>query len=135
MRIIPQGRAFISHLLTIASSVSALLSPVYLDSPSRAELRLWLHILSNWNGISFFYEEQLSHLEDINLFTDAAPSVGFGGFYMGNGLQLHGLQSYPTNPSSSTALFKIYPVVAAAVLWGHTWSCSRSSYTPTTWPS
>ena len=48
---------------------------------------------------------------------------------MGNGSQLHGLQSYPTNPSSSTALFEIYPVVAAAVLWGHTWSRSRSSYT------
>ena len=123
MGIIPQGRAFISHLLTIASSVSSLLSPVYLDSPSRAELRLWLHILSNWNGISFFYEEQLSYPEDINLFTDAAPSVGFGGFYNGTWFAA----AWPPelsnkNPSSSTALFEIYPVVAAAVLWGHTWS-------------
>ena len=107
-----------------------------LSSPSRAELRLWLHILSNWNGISFCYEEQLSHPEDINLFTDAAPSVGFGGFYNGKWFTA----AWPPelsnkNPSSSTALFEIYPVITAAVYGVTRGLASRFSYNPTTWPS
>ena len=62
--------------------------------------------------------------EDINLFTDATPSVSFGGFYNGKWFAA----AWPPelshkNPSSSTALFEIYHVVAAAVLWGYMWSC------------
>ncbi|XP_029912530.1 uncharacterized protein LOC115362654 [Myripristis murdjan] len=94
IRIIPQGKAFISHLLSIATSVPSLLDFISLDSSCRAELRLWLNLLSNWNGITFFYDDHMTHSHDINLFTDAAPSAGFGGFY---------------DPSS-------------AILWGHEWS-------------
>ena len=38
LRIIPQGRAFIAHLLSIASSVPSLLTSVSLDSSSHAEI-------------------------------------------------------------------------------------------------
>ncbi|XP_053178134.1 uncharacterized protein LOC128361632 [Scomber japonicus] len=123
LRIIPQGRAFISHLLSIASSVPSLLSSVSLNPSCLAELRLWLHLLSNWNGISFFYDDQLTNSLDIQLFTDAAPSAGFGGFFNGRWFA----SSWPPEITNncevaSSALFKIYPIVAAAVLWGHEWS-------------
>ncbi|KAL3976433.1 hypothetical protein ACER0C_022319 [Sarotherodon galilaeus] len=52
-----------------------------LDSSSRAELRLWQLLLANWNGITFFYNDQLSHPNGVQLFTDATPSPGFGGYY------------------------------------------------------
>ncbi len=81
LSIIPQ--AFISHLLTIASYIPSLLSSISLNTASRAELCLWLHLLANLNGISLFYEDQLTLPHDISLFTNAAPSVGFGGFYNG----------------------------------------------------
>ncbi|XP_053170466.1 uncharacterized protein LOC128354229 [Scomber japonicus] len=123
LRIIPQGRAFISHLLSIASSVPSLLSSVSLNPSCLAELRLWLHLLSNWNGISFFYDDQLTNSLDIQLFTDAAPSAGFGGFFNGRWFA----SSWPPEITNncevaSSALFEIYPIVAAAVLWGHEWS-------------
>ncbi len=44
---------------------------------------MWLHFLSSWNGISFFYNDFITQPEDIQLFTDAAPSIGFGGYYGG----------------------------------------------------
>lgn len=43
--VIPQGQAFISYLLSIASSVLSLLTSISLDSSNHAELRLWLTFL------------------------------------------------------------------------------------------
>ncbi|KAG1927366.1 proline-rich protein 36-like [Pimephales promelas] len=83
MRIIPQGRPFISHLLFLASSVHALEDLISITPACRDELGLWITFLKQWNGLSFFYKDLISSPLDIQLFTDAAPSVGFGGFYQG----------------------------------------------------
>ncbi|XP_075935401.1 uncharacterized protein LOC142935139 [Anarhichas minor] len=80
IRIIPQGRSFLSLLLSVASSVTKLHDHVTLDKACKTELKLWHQFLSFWNGISFFYDEHITKLEDIQLYTDAAPSIGFGGF-------------------------------------------------------
>ncbi|XP_076158563.1 uncharacterized protein LOC143141734 [Alosa pseudoharengus] len=83
MRIIPQGRSFISCLLNLAHSVIKLSDLVCLDEGCRSDLRFWSHLLNNWNGISFFYNDVPESSESLALYTDAAPSVGFGGFYQG----------------------------------------------------
>ncbi len=83
MRIIPQGRPFVSHLLSLASSAHALEDQITLTVSCCDELNLWISFLKQWNGLSFFYNNLISSPADIQLFTDAAPSVGFGGFYQG----------------------------------------------------
>ncbi|XP_056332077.1 uncharacterized protein LOC130243801 [Danio aesculapii] len=126
MRIIPQGRPFISHLLQLAASVHSLEESILLNESSREELSLWISFLKQWNGCSFFYSDLITSPVDISLFTDAAPSVGFGGFY-----QKHWFAStwpsqmlnIPQNQHSS-ALFELYSIVVAAILWGHHWSAS-----------
>ncbi len=124
MCIIPQGRPFISHLLTLATSVSGLEQIVSLNQPCRADLKLWITFLRNWNGITFFYDDFLSQPCDISLFTDAAPSTGFGGFYRGRWFA----STWPPELSNSsqnvesTALCELYPIVVAAYLWGSEWS-------------
>ncbi|XP_078017752.1 uncharacterized protein LOC144458670 [Epinephelus lanceolatus] len=123
LRIIPQGRAFISHLLSIAYSVPSLLSTISLNHSCRAELRLWLHLLTNWNGVSFFYEDHQTNSLDIQLYTDAAPSAGFGGFYNGRWFAAEWPPELANQRQvASSALFEIYPIVVAAILWGHDWS-------------
>ncbi len=120
MRIIPQGRPFISHLLVLASSAHALEDLISLSQECRDELRLWTMFLKQWNGLSLFHNNLVSSPIDINLFTDAAPSIGFGGFYQGRWFaspwpaQLQGL------PQSS-AFAELYPLVVAAFLWGNEW--------------
>ncbi len=120
MRIIPQGRPFISHLLVLASSAHALEDLISLCQECRDELRLWTMFLKQWNGLSLFHNNLVSSPIDINLFTDAAPSIGFGGFYQGRWFdspwpaQLQGL------PQSS-AFAELYPLVVAAFLWGNEW--------------
>ncbi|XP_058610956.1 uncharacterized protein LOC131526627 [Onychostoma macrolepis] len=121
MRIIPQGRPFISHLLLLASSVHALEDLISLSQECRDELRLCIMFLKQWNGLSLFYNNLVSSPFDIKLFTDAAPSIGFGGFYQGRWFA----SPWPSQLQSSlpsSALFELYPLVIAAFLWGNEWA-------------
>lgn len=123
MRIIPQGRPFISHLLSLASSIPALKDRISITQACRDELKLWLTFLNQWNGLSLFYRHLVSSPVDIRLFTDAAPSVGFGGFYQGRWFASPWPPQLQDIPLSS-ALFEIYPIVVAAFLWGKEWTTS-----------
>lgn len=126
MRVIPQGRSFVSRLLSVASSVPGLSDPVTLDAGCRSDLSFWFQLLSFWNGVSLFYDDVVSSSDSLEFFTDAAPSAGFGGFYQGNWFA----SSWPPQFSSltpSSALYEIYPVVVACSLWGKTWARRRIS--------
>lgn len=127
MRIIPQGRSFISRLLTLAYSVNSLFDSIHLDDGCRSDLRFWSLLLNNWNGISFFYNEVFESSAALELFTDAAPSIGFGGFFQGQWFAEKWsdefTSSFPSSPS--TALYELYPIVVASVLWGTAWSRKR----------
>ena len=90
MRVIPQGRSFISRLLDLSKSVEKLHDTVTLDEGCRTELRFWSLLLEKWNGISFFYNDNTESSLAIKLFTDAAPSMGFGGFFNNQWLLTHG---------------------------------------------
>ncbi|XP_057175701.1 uncharacterized protein LOC130545285 [Triplophysa rosa] len=126
MCIIQQGRPFVSHLLSLASSVHALEDTIHLTSSCRDELSLWIQFLKQWNGISFFYNDMISHPDDIRLFTDAAPSVSFGGFYQDRWFASTWPPQLTVLPQSlaSSALFELYPIVVVAYLWGKEWSAS-----------
>ncbi|XP_078143999.1 uncharacterized protein LOC144542156 [Centroberyx gerrardi] len=99
---------------------------VDLDDACKMEIRMWQHFLSSWNGISFFYDDFITQPEDIQLYTDAAPSIGFGGYYGGRWFasawpsEFKSLDSESRSPSS--ALHELYPIVIAAILCGHEWS-------------
>ncbi|XDV40900.1 hypothetical protein PO909_009897, partial [Leuciscus waleckii] len=83
MSIIPQGRAFISRLLTLAHSTQNLSDSIQLDEGCLSDIKFWTRLLNDWNGISFFYNDAFESSADLHLFTDAAPSIGFGGFFQG----------------------------------------------------
>lgn len=125
IRIIPQAKSFLSSLLTTAASVPSLHDRVVLDDSCKMEMGMWQHFLTSWNGISFFYDDYLTHPEDIHLYTDAAPSIGFGGYYGGRWFastwppEFSALDSESHGPSS--ALYELYPIIIAAILWGHEW--------------
>ncbi len=123
MRIIPQGRPFISHLLALASSVHALDDQIIINQACHNEISLWITFLKQWNGLTFFYSDLVFLPDDIQLFTDAAPSVGFGGYYQGRWFASPWPPQMRDSPQSS-ALFELYPLVIAAFLWGKNWTSS-----------
>lgn len=129
MWVIPQGRPFISNLLTAAHSVPALNSSVPLNNHCFKDLELWCLFLQQWNGTSF-HEDCISSAEDLLLFTDAAPSIRFGGYFNGPWFA----SSWPPELSNqslgeaSSAAYEIYPVVIAALPWGRAWSGKNLIY-------
>lgn len=124
MRIIPQGKPFLSSLLTKAASAPSLHDRVILDDTCKMDMQLWLQFLSSWNGISFFYNDFVSLPDDIQLYTDAAPSIGFGGYYGGKWFASAWPPEFrPTQfEGFSVASCELYPIIIAAILWGHEWS-------------
>ncbi|KAI2655757.1 Tyrosine recombinase XerD [Labeo rohita] len=95
------------------------------SSCSKHEL---LSILGHLNFAMRIIPNLISSPIDIQLYTDAAPSVGFGGFFRGRWFASkspphHQLADLPQQLSSS-ALFELYPLVATAFLWGKEWSAT-----------
>lgn len=75
MRIIPQGRSFVSRLLSLLPLCQNTASAVSLQANARADLLMWDQFLCNWNGISMFIH--LPTAMSPRIFTDAAASVAF----------------------------------------------------------
>nr|XP_055074593.1 uncharacterized protein LOC129454107 [Misgurnus anguillicaudatus] len=127
MRIIPQGRSFISRLLTLAHSVVNLTDTITLDEGCASDLRFWSHLLKNWNGVSFFYNDNSESSAELELYTDAAPSIGFGGYFQGEWFseKWPPAFSHLTVTAPSIACYELYPIAVASVLWGPAWSRKR----------
>ncbi len=99
MRIIPQGRPFISHMLALASSVHALDDQIIINQASHNEISLWITFLKQWNGLTFFTAIWSSSPTTSNcLPTQPHPSVS-GDTTKGVGSRLHGPPRCATLPS------------------------------------
>ena len=87
-----------------------------------------IDFLDSWNGVSFFIDSTVSNM-DIQLYTDAASTKGFGGYLAGRwfyGAWPDDLINYlPEKKTLSIAFLELYPIVMAAVLWGSEWTKKR----------
>lgn len=93
MRIIPQGRSFISRLLTLAHSVENLSDKICLDQGCKSDLQFWSQLLSNWNDISFLFTMPLNPLTpSISTLTRPLLQV-LGVISEGIGSPIHGQSS------------------------------------------
>lgn len=123
-RVLPPGRSFVARLLEAAKRVKELHHFVSINAACRADLHMWEYLLEHWNGVSLFIDEVPTAADDINLFTDASGTLGFGGFYQGQ--WFHG--TWPQDllkslgDELSIAFQELYPIVIAAILWGSLWS-------------
>uniref|UniRef100_UPI0037E76AD8 uncharacterized protein n=1 Tax=Semicossyphus pulcher TaxID=241346 RepID=UPI0037E76AD8 len=126
MRVIPQGRSFISRLLEMSSSVHNLHDVISLDEGCCSDLSFWSLLLEHWNGITFFYDDLVHSSDSLKFFTDAAPSVGFGGFFQGQWFADHWPPAF-SGFDQSSALYEIYPVAVACHVWGQHWKRKRIS--------
>ncbi len=69
---------------------------------------------------TFFYYDELESSATLKLYTDGAPSVGFGGVLNGQWFASawpNELLSVPVN-TLSTALLELYPIVIACIFVG-----------------
>lgn len=127
-RVIVPGRTFMSRLFRAAYKVKQLHHKVFLDEYCKEDLAMWAHFLREWNGISLFLDENETIAHDMDLFTDASGTLGFGGFFRGQWFS----SPWPADivdkldkDAISIAFQELYPIVIAAMLWGEFWTRKR----------
>ena len=126
MRVILPGRTFISHLLFLMSSVKLQRHKVKLNIECKEDLRMWSLFLDRWNGVSLFYDSKVTHAPDMNLYTDASSTVGYGGYFNNKWFAGKWDHKPPAESDScSMSYLELYPIVVAAILWGESWSKKR----------
>jgi hypothetical protein len=126
-RVIVPGRSFVSYLLCLASSVRELHHRVHLNSACREDLIMWKLFIEQWNGVSFFYEIKKTPADSMHLYTDASSTIGFGGYFQGHWFCDKWPHELPKEEDKDTSMAfrELYPIVIAALLWGHQWSTKR----------
>ena len=126
-RVILPGRSFVSYLIKLSTTVKALHHFVHLTKNCKEDLKLWKKLfLENWNGVSMFYENVYTSSDDLQLYTDASSTIGFSAYYQNEWFCQKWLVQIPDK--TSMAYMELYPIVAAAIVWGHRWSCKKITF-------
>ena len=126
-RCIPAGRSFMYRLFRVAHSVKPLNKEVFITPEAKNDLKMWLHFLENWNGVSLFLETEESHANHMDLFTDASGTLGFGGYFRGEWFYGEWPEEILDRLTKRVSICfqELLPVVVAAILWGKHWSRKR----------
>lgn len=115
-RAVSPGRAFLRRLIELSKGITKPHYKVRLSTGARLDLLLWLEFLSHFNGVSAFLERDWVSSEAVDLFTDAAASVGFGAYFQGHWVQGRWSQDILRN-QPSIAYLEFYPIVVALKCW------------------
>ena len=79
--VITPGTAFLRRLYDLTQGVQKPHHFIRLRAEVKADLRIWLSFLSSFNGVYFFRKEIWENSTKLQLFTDAAGSIGFGAVF------------------------------------------------------
>ena len=96
---------------------------MYLNNDAKADLAMWSVFLREWNGVSLFIEPTETSSVDMDVYTDAAGTIGFGGYFRKQwfyGAWPVGLID-SLDSSISICFQELYPIVVAAIVWGKAW--------------
>ena len=126
-RVIIPGRSFVTYLINLSTKFNNLNYYVSLSPECREDLKMWHIFLKQWNRVSFFYDTLTTSSDDLVLFTDAASTLGFGGYFQGRWFSSPWPSelSYIMESEMSMAFRELYPIVVAAVLWSKYWIKKR----------
>ena len=88
-KVVVPGRTFLQRVIDLTKGVPSRFHHIRLDKEFLRDLDRWKTFLSKWNGRSLFLESSTTPTPDLELYTDAAGSVGFGGYFQGKWFQGH----------------------------------------------
>ena len=110
------GRAFLRRLIDLTIGIKAAHYRIRLSGEAKEDMRVWLSFLSSFNGRSFFLDDIWHSSDKLNLFTDAAGSLGFGAIFQNH--WCYG--KWPVDwLHKNIAFLEFYPIVLSLHLWGH----------------
>lgn len=126
-RVVPPGRAFLRRMINLTCGITRPHHHIKLNSAFHKDLAVWSLFLKHWNGSSMFLQPHLSPPPDLQFFTDASGSIGYGAFYDNAWFQGRWKPEQTLNSflGISIAWQEMFPVYLACKAWGHLWSTKR----------
>ena len=114
--VVVPGRAFLRRLIDLTVGAHSPCHYIRINKEVKADLRLWQSFLTGFKGRSFFLQDVWDSSDKLELFTDAAGSLGFGAVF--GKKWCYG--KWPYNwLHQNIALLEFCPIVLSLYLWGH----------------
>ena len=82
-KVVVPGRTFLQRAINLTRGVPSRFHHIRLNNEFFKDLDMWKVFLANWNGRTFFLDSSPTPTPDLELYTDAAGSIGFGGYVAG----------------------------------------------------
>eukprot|EP00117_Sycon_ciliatum_P024777 scpid57113/ scgid4981/ len=121
-KVVPPGRTFIRRLIDLSTTASSMSARIPIDEEARLDIVWWHRFAADWNGKSFFLHPQWTPSPDMQLFTDASGSVGWGAY--NHGRWIRGTWS-EKDAERSIEWKELYAILVACSTWGYEWSKLR----------
>ena len=115
-RAVKPGRAFLRRLIELTKRPKSK-KAISLSEGARADLRIWLSFLEQFNGVTIIQPGLWHPDSDMHLFTDASGRIGFGGYYHGKWF----CSPWPHHVligDYSIAWKEMVPIVVSVLQWG-----------------
>ena len=124
------GRTFLQRMINLTRGLPSRFHHIRLNKEFFNDLTMWKAFLSDWNGRSFFLDTTVSTSPDLELYTDAASSVGFGGYFNGQWFQGKWLPHMHLSPTKGISIEwqELFPIVVACALWFPQFSGKRIQF-------
>ena len=118
-KVVVPGRTFLQRASNSTTGVPSRFHHIRLNQKFFKHLDMWKVFLANWNGRSFFLESSPTPTEDLELYTDAAGSIGFGGSLQGKWFQGHWPPHMRLNWEQGISIEwqELFPIVVACSIW------------------
>ena len=113
--VVVPGRAFLRRLIDLTKGVKFPHHFIGLNKSSKADLGLWQSFLDDFNGRSFFLNDAWHDSLSLNLYTDAAGSLGYGGIFGSEWF----FGVWPDDwKQLNITILEFYPIVLSVLLFG-----------------
>ena len=113
--VIYPGKTFIRRMYNLMVGKKSQYSRIYISKEVKDDIKMWLEFLSQFNGYNLFMSDRWFSNYSLDLYTDSAKSLGYGGI-MGNEW-FYGEWDERGKEMDITTL-EFYPIVVALNLWG-----------------
>ena len=126
-KVIAPGRPFLQRIIQLTKGIKYSHWHIRLNSGFHKDIQMWQSFLAHWNGVSIFLDSDISSPPDLQLFTDASGSIGYGGYLNGQWFQGHWLPKHTLSKKRGISIEwqKLFPIYLACTLWGRSWSGQR----------
>ena len=118
-KVVVPGRTFLQRIIYLTREVPSCFHHIRLNKEFFKDLNMWQAFLTGWNGRSFFLDSTVTPSPELELFTDAASTVAFGGYLNGKWFQGRWLPHMLLSREKGISIEwqELFPIVVACAIW------------------